>query len=331
MDATINNVKLNKREAAEELLRRDPGMDAELLRRADFFDDDALPLCVFRMPYKFNVGFRAAHTHEFDEMLIVTGGTAVHQYAGETVTVKRGDLFLIPEGQRHGYAMPAGCRMENINLLFDLSALGIDWDDLAELNGFKNVFAPILEAKKNGETAPFPPPLHLSPGVLALVSSLINSLENELANEAEGYRFFAKFYFSKVIGILSRVADHIPFREKTESGELSELAAYLEENLSEKITVTDMALFSRISEGSLRNKFQEVYAESPVHYLQRIRVERSMELLADLSLTVTDIAFEVGMSDSNYYSRIFRKVNGCSPSEYREKLQQDLPGQLLKT
>lgn len=137
MNATIQNVKLTKREAAEELLRRDPGMDAELLRRADFFDQDAIPLCVFRMPYKFNVGFRAAHTHEFDEMLIVTGGTAVHQYDGETVSIKRGDVFLIPEGQRHGYAMPAGCRMENINLLFDFSALGIDWGDLAQLDGFK--------------------------------------------------------------------------------------------------------------------------------------------------------------------------------------------------
>lgn len=331
MSATIKTVKFTKREAAEELLRRDPGMDAELLRRDDFFDETELPLCVFRMPYKFNVGFRAAHTHEFDEMLIVTGGTAVHQYAGETIPIKRGDVFLIPEGQRHGYAMPAGCRMENINLLFDLSALGIDWDDLAELNGFKNVFAPILEAKKKGTVAPFPPPMHLSPGVLALVSSLINSLENELANEAAGCRFFAKSYFAKVIGVLSRVANHIPFQENIETNELSELTAYLEENLSEKIMVADMALFSGASESHLRKKFQDVYAESPMHYLQRIRVERSMEMLADPLLSITDIAYDVGMGDSNYYSRIFRKINGCSPSEYREKMQQDLPSQLLRT
>ena len=331
MSAIIKTVKLTKRDVAEELLCRDPGMDVELLRKADFFDDDALPLCIFRMPYKFNVGFRAAHTHEFDEMMIVTGGTAVHQYAGKTISIKRGDVFLIPEGQRHDYAMPAGCRMENINLLFDFSALGIDWDDLAELNGFKNVFAPILEAKKKGTVAPFPPPMHLSPGVLSLVSSLINSLENELANEAAGYRFFAKSYFAKVIGVLSRVANHIPFQENIETDELSELTAYLEENLNEKVTAANMAQFTGVSESHLRKKFQEVYAESPMHYLQRIRVERSMEMLADPALSITEIAYDVGMGDSNYYSRIFRKINGCSPSEYREKLQQDLPSQLLRT
>ena len=324
-------MSLTKREMAEELAQRDSGMDLELLRRDDFFDDDALPLCVFRMPYKFNVGFRAMHTHEFDEMLIVTGGTALHQYAGKTIPIKRGDVFLIPEGQRHGYAMPTGCRMENINLLFDFSALGIDWGDLAELDGFKRVFAPLLEARKKGTVAPFPPPIHLSPGVLALLSSLINSLESELANEADGFRFFAKSYFAKVIGILSRVADHIPFEEKTETHELSELVAYLEENLGEKVTAKDMVQFTGTSGSHLRRKFQDVYAESPMHYLQRVRLERSMEMLADPALSITDIALEVGMGDSNYYSRIFRKLNDCSPSEYRERLQQDLPRQLLRT
>tara|TARA_B110000977_G_scaffold116530_1_gene150519 strand:+ start:284 stop:1258 length:975 start_codon:yes stop_codon:yes gene_type:complete len=324
-------MNLTKREMAEELAQRDSGMDLELLRRDDFFDDDALPLCVFRMPYKFNVGFRATHTHEFDEMLIVTGGTALHQYAGKTIPIKRGDVFLIPEGQRHGYAMPAGCRMENINLLFDFSELDIDWDDLSELDGFKKMFAPILEAKKAGIIAPFPPPLHLSPGALALVSSLINSLENELANEADGHRFFEKMYFAKVIGILSRVADHVPFEEKTDANELSDLVAYLEENLREKVTAKDMARFAGTSESHLRRKFQEVYAESPMQYLQRIRVERSMEMLADPSRSMTDIAYDVGMGDSNYYSRIFRKINACSPTEYREKLGRDLPSQLLRT
>jgi len=331
ISAIVKPVKLTKREAAEELMRRDPGMDAELLLRNDFFDDPSLPLCVFRIPYKFNIGFRAAHTHEFDEMLIVTGGSAVHQFAGEAVSVKRGDVFLIPEGQRHGYAMPAGCRMENINLLFDFSALGIDWGDLAEVDGFKNVFAPLLEARETGTVAPFPAPIHLSPGLLSLVSSLITSLEVELANESTGYRFFAKIYFSKIIALLSRFAAHIPCQEKQKSAGLLELASYLEENLSEKITIKDMAQFAGVSESHLRKKFHEVYAESPMHYLQRIRVERSMEMLADPDLCITDIALHVGMGDSNYYSRIFRKINACSPSEYREKLRQDLPGQLLRT
>ncbi len=92
-----------------------------------------------------------------------------------------------------------------------------------------------------------------------------------------------------------------------------------------------MVQFAGTSESHLRRKFQDVYAESPMHYLQRIRVERSMEMLADPSLSITDIAYDVGMGDSNYYSRIFRKLNDCSPSEYREKLQRDLPSQLLRT
>ena len=324
-------MELSNKEEARKSVQRDPDVEIEVLRRADFFDDATLPLCVFRIPYKYNVGFRAVHTHEFDEMLIVTGGTAVHQYAGKTVPMKRGDVFLIPEGRRHGYEMPDGCRMENINLLFDLSALGIDWSGLAELDGFQQVFAPILEAKEKGAVAPFSPVMHLSPGMLALLSSLVNSLESELANEVGGYQFFAKSYFSKIIGILSRVADHIPSQDHRESSELADLAAHLEEHLGEKITIADMTRFTGFSESQLRKKFQEVYSESPVRYLQRIRVERSLEMLADPKLSITYIAYEVGLGDSNYYSRIFRRINGCSPTEYREKLGRDLPSVLLRT
>lgn len=306
-------------------------MDIAVLRREDFFDDPNLPLCVFRIPYKFNVGYRAEHTHEFDEMLIVTGGTAVHQYAGHEIPMKRGDVFLIPQGLAHGYVMPQGCRLENINLLFDLSAFNMDWGDLADLAAFKSVFDPVLAAKRAGEVASFPPPLHLSPDMLALVSRLVNSIEREIAKEASGYRFFAKQYFAKLIGILSRAGTHVPLQEGRDADVLSRLITHLEQNMGEKISVKDMSDFEGVSESNLRKKFQTIYGESPLHYLQRMRVERSLEMLADPSQSITDIAFEVGMGDSNYYSRIFRKINHCSPSEYREKLKQDMPSQLLLT
>lgn len=324
-------MKSRIREIAEELGQRDPGMDVGVLRRADFFDDPDLPLCVFRMPYKFNVGYRAEHTHEFDEMLIITGGNAIHQYDGQEIPMKRGDVFLIPQGLAHGYTMPEGCRLENINLLFDFAAFNIDWGDLAGLEGFQALFEPILEAKKSESIPAFPPPLHLSPDMLALVSRLVNSIEMEVAKEVAGYRFFAKQYFAKLVGILSRMGTHVPLQEGRNSEVFLGLITHLEQNLGEKITVKDMADFEGISESNLRKKFQAVYAESPLHYLQRIRIERSMEMLADPELSVTDIAYEVGMGDSNYYSRIFRQLNHCSPSEYREKLKQDMPSQLLRT
>jgi len=74
-----------------------------------------------------------------------------------------------------------------------------------------------------------------------------------------------------------------------------------------------------MSQSGLRKCFQEAFSESPVHYLQRLRVERSLELLADSEKSITEIAFAVGFQDSNYFARIFQRVLGQSPSSYRIK------------
>ena len=71
---------------------------------------------------------------------------------------------------------------------------------------------------------------------------------------------------------------------------------------------------------SLQSKiFKETYGTTVNNYLISKRITRAKQLLRFTDMTVDEIGVAVGMGDANYFSRMFRKVEGSSPSEYRKQ------------
>ena len=58
---------------------------------------------------------------------------------------------------------------------------------------------------------------------------------------------------------------------------------------------------------------------TPNDYLQRLRLDRAREWLAEEGRSVTDIAFAAGFSSSQYFSHVFRKYTGLTPSRFRAR------------
>jgi AraC-like DNA-binding protein len=85
------------------------------------------------------------------------------------------------------------------------------------------------------------------------------------------------------------------------------------------LDVRAVAAVAHISPAYFSRCFRSVFDESPHHYLQRRRVERSMFLLRESDRTVTDICFAVGFSSPGTFSRTFREIVGQTPSAYREE------------
>lgn len=76
----------------------------------------------------------------------------------------------------------------------------------------------------------------------------------------------------------------------------------------------------RYSAEHLSRIFHAEYGISPMKYVQALRIDQAKLLLQDTSLSISEIAYRVGMNDAGYFSRLFRKVAGLSPSEFRERL-----------
>jgi AraC-like DNA-binding protein len=88
---------------------------------------------------------------------------------------------------------------------------------------------------------------------------------------------------------------------------------------AEPLNVRAVAAVAHISEAHFIRTFRAVFGETPHHYLQRRRVERSMFLLRETDRRVTDICLDVGFTSLGTFSRTFREIVGESPSSYRVK------------
>lgn len=101
--------------------------------------------------------------------------------------------------------------------------------------------------------------------------------------------------------------------------ELVEVKNYLDEHYAEKIVLDELAEKYYINKYYLTKIFKETYGSTISNYLIAMRITKAKQLLRFTDMTVDEIGSVVGMSDANYFSRMFRKVEGISPREYRKQ------------
>jgi AraC-like DNA-binding protein len=282
----------------------------EKLRMQDYFEDPALPLQVhIRDPQtEFPL-----HAHGFDELVVILRGTAMHLVDGQPFPVKSGDVFVVSGRHEHQYQDMHGLALANI--LFDSQALQMNQWDIRALSGFHALFAlePLLRTPQK-----FNSRLHLSERQLNRANELLHDLHREIETRSPGYRMMARGLFMQLAVFLSRCYSEKPEAESIDLLRLGDAIARIETGFAEKITLGDLAGKAHLSKRHFQRIFQECINRSPIDYLLHIRVQKAAELLKHSSRPITDIAFECGFGDSNYFTRQFRKIMNQTPKQYRQ-------------
>ena len=99
---------------------------------------------------------------------------------------------------------------------------------------------------------------------------------------------------------------------------LRKILEYIQQHYSEKITLEDIAAQASICQSECCRFFKKHMKESLFDYLISFRIEKSLPLLRETDLPVTEIAGRVGFSTSAYYAKVFRERMRCTPTRYRE-------------
>jgi transcriptional regulator GlxA family with amidase domain len=113
---------------------------------------------------------------------------------------------------------------------------------------------------------------------------------------------------------------HIFGAQKDHGDELIEKAqAYIEDNLSEKISFEELASKLAISRRNFDRRFIKATGNTPVEYWQRAKVEVAKNALEKGRKTVLEVMYDVGYSDDKAFREVFKKITGLSPLDYRAK------------
>ncbi len=96
---------------------------------------------------------------------------------------------------------------------------------------------------------------------------------------------------------------------------------FIRNHYNEHITVEVIARAAYVSPCYLSRVFKKELGCTVIEFLTRTRVEEAKKLLSIPEYTVTRVALEMGFEDSSYFSKVFQRVEGISPSQYRQKAQ----------
>ena len=110
---------------------------------------------------------------------------------------------------------------------------------------------------------------------------------------------------------------HSPGKSTLSPSQLRRAIAYLDDNLTLDISLSDLADAVGLSTFHFARAFKSATGMPPYRYLLALRIARAKDLLAKSALAISDVAAAVGYEDQSQLARRFRKEVGLTPSQYR--------------
>lgn len=99
---------------------------------------------------------------------------------------------------------------------------------------------------------------------------------------------------------------------------LAMIISYIQQHYMEPISLSDVANHFHFNPSYLSTLFSSHHGEGFSEYLNRVRVDKAAELLQTTDMAISDISVQVGYSDHSYFTKVFKKLKGISPSQFRK-------------
>ncbi|MDL2281895.1 AraC family transcriptional regulator [Parabacteroides sp. OttesenSCG-928-G06] len=182
---------------------------------------------------------------------------------------------------------------------------------------FKGKLASYFAANKNY-------PIDIRPSIHSRISDRISLFEELLRTLEMGYSRenlqYACTVFHHYLGTLHNLQQYRNAVQKQEQ-QLDVVAAtihYMQENIEKKLSLEDIAIHAGYSSSHFSALFGKRTGYTPLAYFNQLKIQKACNLLDFTDMKINQICYKIGLDDTFYFSRLFTKVMGISPREYRK-------------
>lgn len=246
------------------------------------------------------------HVHPFNEIFYLSSGECTSFIDHNIYKFGKGDLVIVPGGCLHKTVYTGKGIHERIVISFRQEIT--DW--IKEQIGaeyLKNCMVPgvinIPEKRRN------------------YVDSLLDKLMFENDTPDILSTAFIKAGLVELLLFIIRCKeyeDNVIKEIDVDNRKIQEVATYIFEHYTENILLEDVADKFDMSKSFLSKRFKTATGFGFKEYIINLRIQNACRLLLETNKSITDIAFECGFNDSNYFGDSFRKIKGISPRKYRK-------------
>jgi AraC-like DNA-binding protein len=262
--------------------------------------------------------FGIYHHHPEYELVLIDKGSGV-RVVGDTIDdFKKGDLvFLAPN-------LPHVWRCDSKYIQNDGAFTGKGYVIQFTEGFFGQKF---LELPENKGLAEFL--VHASRGCrfFGKTKQLLTEKVLEMQRMKPTQRFYALF---AIFGVLATTTEYelisspafYNIRQTTESGPLHNVVEYILKHFKEDIKLKDVLEVANMSNTQFFFAFKKTYRMPFKSYLLKLRIGSACRLLAEPSYNISEVAYNSGFENLSNFNRHFKSIKGCTPTTYREKLEQ---------
>ena len=229
-------------------------------------------------------------------LIYCVDGSGWYVLKGQRYEVKRNQYFILPAGTPHEYGATEGERWTIYWVHFRGEHASVYAEGAqkpqevkaamnSNISNRNNIFEEILST------------LHFGDGIedLRYASSLLH-------------------YYLASLRYLRQYRSTVRY-----DGVVNAAIHYMKENVERHLTLQDVLDYVGYSSTRFSALFKKETGSSPLAYFNRLKIEYACQMLKTTDMHINQICYQVGIEDSLYFSRMFSKAMGMSPSEYRER------------
>jgi AraC-like DNA-binding protein len=238
----------------------------------------------------------ASDVHDFHQVVLGLDGAMMMAVDGVAEQIDAGSAWLIPAGARHDYSGVG----TNRQLVLDLPAASLAVPERL----FERARAVAVD-----------------PSLAQLVHTIAEHAADGVGEAPDNAFDHRRFHWDAAARLgAALVADSGALAGARSEGvrlDFARIDRWLRAHLSEPLKIADLAAHCGFGMRRFHQLFVDAFGETPHRYLQRLRLDTSITLLADPRLSLTDIALDIGFGDQSAYTHAFTRRFGLAPGQWR--------------